>query len=254
MAGGSGGVNPGNTANAKPWYMYPFVAAIGTPDPYGGFPKPDVNVQVPDGYPITALLPGTVSGINSIGGAVPPYGAVVTVKLQTPVNNLATHTAYLHLKGVAPNITPGTWVNSGDVIGYSGGGSAAGSQKVPVGFALYNGDYYGQGSAWGLMSLQNVLGPLNPVPVLTGAKNGTLNPANPSQPAPNVVQAVGSAASSGIQGILTSFEPTLVSYGEHIAIFLVALLMIGGGLYLLAGPEIAQGMKTVAGTAAKVTA
>ena len=254
MAGGSGGVNPGNTANAKPWYMYPFVAAIGTPDPYGGFPKPDVNVQAPAGTPITALLPGTVSGVNSIGGAIPPYGAVVTVKLQTPINNLATHTAYLHLARVAPNITPGQWVNSGDVIGYSGGVKPAGSQPAYPGFALYNGDYYGQGAAWNLMTLQNVTGPLNPLPILQGAATGNLNPANPGQPAPNVLQAAGSGISSTVSGWLSGVQPLGVSWGEHIAIFLVALLMIGGGLYLLAGPEIKQGVQAVAGTAAKVAA
>ena len=252
MAGGSGGVNPGYQGPA--WYTYPYIANIGTPDPYGGFPKPDVNVAAPSGTPITALLPGTVSGVNSIGGAIPPYGAVVTIKLQTPINSLATHTAYLHLRSIAPNITPGTFVNSGDIIGYSGGTSPAGSQPAYPGFALYNGDYYGQGSAWNLMTQQNVTGPLNPLPILQGQVAGTLNPANPSQPAPNIVQAVGSAASSGIQGIVASFEPTLVSYGEHIAIFLLALLMIAGGLYLLAGPEIQSAVGKVAGTAAKVAA
>jgi len=247
MAGGSGGVNPGYQGPA--WYTYPYIANIGTPDPYGGFPKPDVNVAAPSGTPITALLPGTVSGVNSIGGAIPPYGAVVTIKLQTPINSLATHTAYLHLRSVAPNITPGTFVNSGDIIGYSGGTSPAGSQPAYPGFALYNGDYYGQGSAWNLMTQQNVTGPLNPLPILQGQAAGTLNPANPSQPAPNIVQAVGQSVQ---QAWLSSVEPLIVNYSEHIAIFILALLMIGAGLYLLAGPEIAQGVKSVAGTAAKV--
>lgn len=156
-----------------PWYTFPRVDNIGSPDPFGGFPKPDSNIQVPPNYPITALLSGTVSGINSPSGVTPPFGAVITIKLDHALNSLATHTAYLHLASIAPGLKVGSHVNVNDLIGYSGGVNAAGSQKAPVGFALYGGDYYGYGSAWGQETTANLLGPLNPVPLLDQvAQNG----------------------------------------------------------------------------------
>ena len=35
----------------------------GSPDPLGPYGKPDSNIECPDGTLITALLPGTVSGL-----------------------------------------------------------------------------------------------------------------------------------------------------------------------------------------------
>lgn len=158
------------TATA-PWYTYPRVDAYGTPDTFGGFPKPDSNVEVPDGYPITALLSGVVTGINSPDGSVPAWGAAITIKLDQPINSLATHTAYIHLSSIASGLAVGSRVNAGDVIGYSGGARAAGTQKVPIGFALYAGDIYGYGPQWS-QDLGNAS--LNPTSVLDAAKNGNL--------------------------------------------------------------------------------
>ena len=156
---------------AQAWYLYPRIDNYGQPDSFGGFPKPDSNIECPDGTPITAILPGVVSGINTPGGGVPAWGAVVTVKLTTPINSIATHAAYLHLAPLPSNIRVGMRVDVGTLLGHSGGSQAAGSQKVPVGFALYNGDSYGFGPSWGkyLGSPQ-----LNPVPTLDAIKNGLL--------------------------------------------------------------------------------
>lgn len=155
-----------------PWYTYPRIDQYGTPDPFGGFPKPDSNIQVPDNYPITALLGGTVTGINSPSGSIPAWGAVVTIKLDSPLNPIATHTAYLHLASIAPGLAVGSHVSAGDLIGYSGGKSAAGSQKVPLGFALYHGPFYGFGPEWS----QYLGSPsLNMTALLTAAAKGTLN-------------------------------------------------------------------------------
>lgn len=155
----------------QPWYKFPRIDAYGSPDPFGGFPKPDSNVQVPDGYPITALLAGTVTGINAPDGSMPVWGASITIKLDKPLNSLATHTAYIHLAGIAPGVTIGNKIAAGDIIGYSGGSKAAGSQKVPLGFALYAGDNYGYGAEWA----QNLGNPLlNMTSVLNAAVNGTL--------------------------------------------------------------------------------
>ena len=64
----------------------------------------------------------------------------------------------------------------------------------------------------------------------------------------------GNCAPWDIGCLMQQLSPTFTSYGEHIAIFILALLMIGAGLYLLAGPEIAQGVKSVASASAKVAA
>lgn len=118
------------------------------PDPQGNFPKPDINFLLQPNTPLPAILPGTVSGINSPSGAIPTYGAVVTVKLDTPINDIATHYAYLHLTKVQPGLRIGQHVNIGDNLGYAGGNITAGSASAAMGFALYPGDYYGFGSQW----------------------------------------------------------------------------------------------------------
>jgi hypothetical protein len=156
----------------KAWYQYPFDNPQGAIEPYGGGPKPDSNVQCPAGTPITVILPGTISGLNAPDGSMPAWGAVVTIRLDTPVNTIATHTAYLHLAPLPSSLRVGQHVNAGTVIGYSGGPGAAGAQKVPVGFALYNGDVYGFGASWS----QYVGNPLlNPYGILTAASGGHLN-------------------------------------------------------------------------------
>lgn len=151
-----------------PWVTYARVDNLGGIEPFGGFPKPDSNIQIPANFPVQALLPGTVTALD--GGEV-DWGAVVTIRLDTPINAMATHSAYLHL--ARSTVRVGQHVNTGDLIAYNGFQAAAGRQKVPLGFALYNGPHYGQGSAWSLMTKANLNGLLNPVPLLNSAKNGT---------------------------------------------------------------------------------
>lgn len=156
--------------NMKPWYTFPRIDNMGQPDPFGGFPKPDSNIQVPDGYPITALLPGTVSGIDTRSA----WGASVTILLDQPLNALATHTAYLHLRGDI-QVRVGQHVVSGQLIAFNGGGQAAGSQKIPLGFSLYNGNTYGF-DGWQYMTRANLNGgPLDPVPLLNAAAKGNIS-------------------------------------------------------------------------------
>lgn len=119
------------------------------PDPQGNFPKPDINFILPANTPIAAILPGVVSGVNqppNKGLPFPPFGAVVTVKLDTPINDLANHYALLHLQRVTVSV--GQRVKIGDVLGYGGGNQTQGSAPAAVGFALYPGDYYGYGPEW----------------------------------------------------------------------------------------------------------
>jgi len=162
------------------WYTYPRIDNYGGVEPYGGFAKPDSNILVPDGTPITAPLPGVVSGLNAPDGSLPAWGAVVTIKMTTPYNSVATHYAFLHLSTIAFGIKVGSSISIGTVIGTAGPGpGAAGSQKAALGFALYNGDYYGYGPTWAqyLGSPQ-----LNPVALLNSLKAGSATVPPPVAP------------------------------------------------------------------------
>jgi hypothetical protein len=152
------------------WYTFPRVDNMGSPDPYGGFPKPDSNIQIPAMYPVTALLSGTVTAIDTSNVS---WGGAITIALDNPLNSLATHTAYIHLG--AETVAVGQHVYAGQLIGYNGDSAAQGTQKVPLGFALYNGDHYGFGTAWQYETYANVTGLLSPVSLLNSAKNGTLS-------------------------------------------------------------------------------
>jgi hypothetical protein len=151
---------------STPWYDYPTVNNYGSyPDPYGNFPKPDINVNAPYGTAITALEGGTITGINSPSGAAPDFGPVVTVALSDPLNSLATHIAYLHLGSIANGLKVGQTINQGDVIGYAGPNAQG---NAGTGLALYSGDYYGFGPEWA--NVGNSL--LNPTALLNSFING----------------------------------------------------------------------------------
>lgn len=181
---------PSTIRGQKAWYTFPRIDNLGGVEPFGGFPKPDSNIQIPTGYPVTALLPGTVSGIDKASA----WGCSVTIRLDKAMNSLATHNAYLHLRGDI-QVTVGQHVTSGQLIAYNGLAQACGAQKVPLGFALYNGDNYGSGSAWQYMTRANLNGGLlDPVPLLNSAANGSLK-------IPSGSSSIGSS-SGGIAGFL----------------------------------------------------
>ena len=243
------GSGPGQGA---PWYSFNRIDNIGSPDPYGGFPKPDSNVQLPAGYPITALMAGTVTNVDKTS----PWGCAITIKLDSPLNSLATHTAYIHMGGI--NVRQGQHVNAGDLLGTNGGSSACGAQKVPLGFALYSGDTYGAGSAWTTL-MQNVTGLLNPVPVLNAAKSGTLSGTAYQTANGQLFQSQQAASCPGSDtpvlgafvGLWCTFQKDAVSWGEHIAVFIIALLFIIVGVVFLAG---GQRLQQAAATAMKIGA
>lgn len=218
------------------WYTFPRIDNFGTIDPAGPYWKPDSNVQLPGNYPVTALLSGTVTSIQ-----VTSWGQhVVTVKLDSPLNSLATHTFYEHLSNSAPGLTTGQHVTAGQLIGYNNP-----SGSVPLGFGLYSGDVYGSGSAWS--TLQQDLAPggpglLNPTSLLNSSSgNGS-----------SLLSSLTSGASGGgisIPGLdLSSLTSGLNSFFEKAALFVLALVFIGFGLYLTFQKQVDQ----AAGKAVKV--
>jgi Peptidase family M23 len=114
------------------WTDYPILSNYGYyPDPYGPYPKPDANIECPPGTSVTALGDGTVSGVQQPSYMNGEWS--VTVRLDTPINYLATHEAYNFLGSV--NVQTGDSVNTGEEIGKSGHLFAA--------FALTNDEIYG---------------------------------------------------------------------------------------------------------------
>lgn len=223
-----------------PWWDYPRVDNLGIPDPFGGFPKPDSNIQLPDGYPVVAILPGTVTSISTSQA----WDCTVTIKLDAPLNALATHTFYEHLGGFASGLSVGTHVNAGDLIGYNGGGQACGSQKVPLGFGLYSGDIYGSGNAWNILmddlsSGQNLL---NPVNLLNAAKGGSLASVQGLTYNLNA-----SYAGGGLFDMswLTN-SPIWVFFTDPVRLLKIVtgVMLIGLALLMLVKPEAVQAGKT----------
>jgi murein DD-endopeptidase MepM/ murein hydrolase activator NlpD len=216
----------------QPWYTFPRIDNFGTIDPQPGTGwKPDSNIQIPGNYPITALLPGTVTSVQRTG-----FGqTVITVKLDNALNNLATHTFYEHMS--SSTVSTGQHVSAGDLIGYNNP-----SGQVPLGFGLYGGDVYGSGPAY--QTLQNDLAPgganqLNPTNLLNQAKKGNLNINNPG----GLTSSYNAPITSNC-GLL-DISCWATSIGEHIAIFVLGLVLIIVGLLLI-------GFKPVENAAQKV--
>lgn len=227
--------------NVTPWWAFPRIDNFGTLDPQPGTGwKPDSNIQLPGHYPIVALKSGTVTSLRQTS-----FGQnVATVKLDQPINALATHTFYEHMSGFAPGLSVGQHVSTGDPIGFN---NACG--QVPLGFGLYHGDVYGSGPGYAI--LQNDLKPggaglLNPVALLDSAKR--------SAAARTPTAGVDATTGQGVQGSTTNtggpcqgldFGCWATWIGEHIAIFVIAIILIIVGLFLLAEKQTMDVAKTV---------
>jgi hypothetical protein len=196
---------------SNPWYTYPQDKPPGVygsyPDPLGPYPKPDTNVCVPTGVPITALASGTVTGVNPHCQWCPS----VTIKLDQPLNNIADHMAYNFLGSTT--VSNGDKVQKGQIIGYAGSPSG-----ICTAFALTHDDMYGNGTF-----SQYVGSPsLDPRGVLASAIAGL--PITP-------FTSNGSTGATG--GILTGITSTITALLKDAAVFILALLLIIIGVVLL---------------------
>jgi murein DD-endopeptidase MepM/ murein hydrolase activator NlpD len=234
------GTATSGSPTTPPWYTNSYVDNYGSPDPYGGFPKPDINVSVPAGNPITALFSGVVSGVDNPSGGVPPWGHVVTVKLDNAINSIATHTAYLHLSNSTVKI--GQQIPAGTVVGYSGGNNPGpGLEQSPVGFALTNGDYYGYGPTWSTSLGSSQLDPTN---LWTSITSGNV-PLSASTPSfSNPLDAVGN-----FFGSLGAILPWITNPLRMVKL-IVGVLLILTAIIMLVSPEAEKAGVEVAKAAA----
>lgn len=203
------------------WWTYNIDQQFGqVMDREGPFLKPDANIYAPANTAFTAILPGTVTGIDTTSS----WGETVTVRLDNPINSVATHYSFLHLQSIAPGLYVGEHVNSGSLLGFGGGDQSI--SGADPGFALTASDNYGYGKGWSDNVTSNWINPLlNPNQIISDLKNGTLEQQS--------FQQSSSGSGKGIFSLLgQNFGPTsgqlqqfmFVSFG--FTVILVGILVI----------------------------
>lgn len=205
---------------SAPWYTFPRIDNFGQVDPQGKFWKPDSNIQLPGYYPITALNSGVVTSVqnSSFGGQT-----VVTIKLDQPLNSLATHEFYEHMS--SSTVSVGSVVNAGQVIGYNNPPGA-----VPLGFGLYPGDVYGQGPSW--LQDQADLAPwganlLNPVSLLNAASSSAGGQVSGQ-----------SVVLSGSTLAFPSVPDAVGGFVQRAGVLVLGLVIVIGGVYVIFHQQI----------------
>lgn len=199
------------------WLQYPVINNFGVyPDPEGAYPKPDINIMAPAGTAFDAPASGTVTGLDRTSS----YGQVITIQFDSPPNSTALYYAFNHLSSIAGGLSIGSHVNSGDILGYGGGGQS--TSGADPGFAFSASPVYGQGLGWA----QNVVGTwinplLDPTSFLSQIQTSGVSTSQSSSGLSNPIN-------------LYSFlglpsQQQLVSYTEQLGLIIV------GGLVVLVG-------------------
>ena len=215
-----------------------------------GMTEKGTDWNMPFGSPV-----GAIEGGQVVYAGLPPdsqvaghtsLGYVVQIK---NVDGTLIH--YQHLNGLGPGIQTGSFVGNGQVIGYSGGcatGSSANNcitdqwSSGPHIEVRFSPTYNSSAGIWG----QNWQDPL-PYFIKLGAslKPGTTGTNTigtaygpTGQPSNPIVQ--GSCAPWDIGCIWGKIGPQLTSWGEHIAIFAMALLLVVLGISLLSEKGVMQ--------------
>lgn len=230
-----------------PWYTYPRIDNFGQIDPEGNYYKPDTNVITPPGYPITALLSGTVTDVEYTN-----YGqTMVTIRLDNALNSLATHTFYEHMHNAT--VAVGQKVNAGDLIGYAN----YSGEGANLGFGLYPGDIYGSGPGWA--QLQNDLAPggqglLNPVHILEEAKTG--QPITAQGGYQTLAYGMGNPLDilgqlQQLFSSLNAFTPWVTNPLRMVKL-IVGALLVGVSLLMLVAPGVEKTVSSVGSKAAKI--
>lgn len=156
------------TAATKQWYDYDIISHFGETDREGKYWQPDANLAVPFEYPVVSIVSGIVTSKEYTS-----WGQwVLTIKLDVPINRLATHMFFEHMSSIYVSV--GERVSKGTTLGLTGTAAV----NILLGVGLYSGDIYGSGEAWTI--LQNDLKPggahlLDPTNLIESARNGNFN-------------------------------------------------------------------------------
>lgn len=213
---------------SKPWYTYPRIDNFGQyPDPVGLYAKPDSNIDCPAGTPITALASGIVTG-----GRRQPWGPLawsITIKLDEPLNVVATHMAYNYVE--SPRVSVGQRVSQGEILAEAGNPYGVGTA-----FALCDSDLYGTPTVNSPFTGRYINPLLNPVPFLDSL--ASVQESTPAMPqANNILAKIASTTldevgiSSALVGAINGQALTWIGA----AIVGVALLLGAGVLFLFTG-------------------
>ena len=213
------------------WAQYPRIDNFGQYDPQKGpngerYWKPDSNILTPPNTPVTSLYDGTVTNVRQTSWGQ----TVVTIKMDTPLNTLATHEFYEHLGNAT--VVKGQRVKAGDLIGHT-----SSNPTVPaLGFGFYSGDVYGSGPEW--QALQNDLKPgganlLNPTGVLNTIASG-------SYPTAGTGEGYGGSGPCDtpvVGGLICFIQNNLATWALTVGFFLLGLVLIILGFVILIHPN-----------------
>jgi len=212
---------------ASPWYTYPLDSPGGgyqeMIDPMGNYLKPDTNIAVPSGTPITTWDSGTITSVVDRGRAL--AGLSVTEKLDHPPNNEAQYASFNYLG--SSSVSVGDRVSSGQQIGVAG-------SPYGVNFALG----LGITPIWGAQCPQcsNPQPNLDPRLILYPLRGGKGVPSSGVSTGNPTLDAL----PFGLGGAIGYLEQSFTNLAEEVGIFLLALLLIILGVILLAGKQIKE--------------
>lgn len=220
---------------ATPWYAYPLDSPGGgyqeMTDPMGPYLKPDTNIAIPAGTPITTWDSGTITSVIDRGRTL--AGLSVTERLDHPPNSQAQYASFNYLG--SSTVQVGQRVQPGQQVGVAG-------SPYGVNFALG----LGVSPTWGAQCPQctSKQPSLDPRLILNALRAGSGIPTGASANITSQGQAQINAQNSfgalpfGIGNAIVSLQQSLVNMLQEIGIFLIALVIIILGVMLLWGKQI----------------
>ena len=203
------------------------------------------------GVPVGSVTSGRVIYVGDGGYANSSIGQIVQV-----LNSDGSLVHYQHLRSA--NVKVGQNIAVGDIVGTGGGCPVGAYPPGDVGQGCTRYDQYSTGqhievrfsykyNPNGGVWLQNWIDGAGIFQALAGAS--TVDYAMGNTPTPGTGQAGASAGqANGIASLLGNVESAF----RHIGLFLIALILIGGGLYMLFKPQIDAAVTGVAKTGAKL--
>lgn len=225
-----------------------------------------VDLTLPHGTPIYALADGKLEGFGSFTHAdgSPGYGVLTEQVQNVPGLNGPANVYYQHIN-LAPGFQActngncgGQTVKRGQLIGYT----------RPDMYGLEVGINPGWRGVWAgstatgpwvtdprpyLKALAQQ-GGMSTTPSVTTTPNSTTSSTPGSTPAAASKQCTPPSSAVDVGGAFGWLGCQAVSWGEHIAVFLIGLLLIGAGIYLLAHKQINAAVGKAAKTGAEAAA